>query len=360
MTSDTRSFGRRTLLAGAAALAATATLPSWRSAHAQAAPLKVATWGGSWKDSLDKQIGQKLRDGGATVDYVIDTPQGNLSKLVAARGGAIPFDNMESGLELVQLMAADRFVQDLDYAKLPNAMLLPEFARSKTYVMTCASLDGIVYNHDKFKELGIEPPQTYSDLANPKLQGHVAFPDISHTQHWNAVSGLAYEAGASEADLAKAIPLINQIKPAYFFSASTELATKMASGEIWAAPWHAGFVVRLRRNKVPLSITYPKFGAKRGSLWPVIHHITRGTQNQALAEKFLDTYLDPGVQLAHAIAGGTMPVNRDALAKLGQDPENKDVLLLKPEELDNLFVVDFSKVKLTDWRNAWNRQIVRG
>jgi hypothetical protein len=33
---------------------------------------------------------------------------------------------------------------------------------------------------------------------------------------------------------------------------------------------------------------------------------------------------------------------------------------LKDDELDNLFVIDFSKVKLADWRSAWNRDVKRG
>lgn len=350
------TFSRRTLLAGASALAGAAALP----AFAQGGAIKVGTWGGSWRDSLDKTIGEKIRAGGGTVDYVVDTPQGNLAKLVAARGQAAPFDNMESGLELVQLMAADRFIADLDYDKITNAKALPEYARAKNYVMSVASMDGIVYNHDKFKELGIEAPKRYSDLDNTKLASRVAWPDINHTQHWNAVAGLAYEAGANEADLTKGIPQLNKIKPAYYYSASTDLSTKMASGEIWAAPWHAGFVVRLRRNNVPLSISYTGFGSKRGALWPVLHHIVRGTQNEALAAKFLNTYLDPDVQLAHARGTGVLPINRSALKKLGEDAENKNVLLLKDEEIDNLFVVDFSKVKLPEWRTAWNRDVKRG
>ncbi len=100
------TLSRRTLLAGASALAGMASLP----AFAQGGSIKVATWGGSWRDSLDKTIGEKIRAAGGTVDYVVDTPQGNLAKLVASRGQSAPFDNMESGLELVQLMAADRFV----------------------------------------------------------------------------------------------------------------------------------------------------------------------------------------------------------------------------------------------------------
>src|SRR5882724_675397 len=293
------AIARRTLLAGVSALAGAAALPALAQG---AGSIKVGTWGGSWRDSLDKQVGERIRAAGGTVEYVVDTPQGNLAKLVAARGQAVPFDTMESGLELVQLMAADRFIADLDYDKIPNGKALPDYARARNYVMAVASMDGIVFNHDKFKELGVEPPQRYSDLDNAKLAGRVAFPDINHTQHWNAVAGLAYEAGASEAELIKGVPQLNKIKPAYYYSASTDLSTKMASGEIWAAPWHAGFVVRLRRNNVPLSITYPKFGSHKGALWPVIHHIVRGTQNRDIAEKFLDLYLDPELQYEHARA----------------------------------------------------------
>src|SRR5262245_12880791 len=77
-----------TLLAGASALAGMASLPVF----AQGGSIKVATWGGSWRDSLDKTIGEKIRAAGGSVDYVVDTPQGNLAKLVAARGPSAPFD----------------------------------------------------------------------------------------------------------------------------------------------------------------------------------------------------------------------------------------------------------------------------
>jgi putative spermidine/putrescine transport system substrate-binding protein len=348
---------RRNVLRYGAALAGGAALP-WSSlvrAQTQKA-IKVATWGGSWRDSLDKTIGSKLKSTG-TVDYVVDTPQGNLAKLVAARGQTVPFDNMESGLELVQLMAADRYIEDLEYAHLPNAKSLPKYAVAKNYVMTVGSVDGIVYNDAKFKELGLAAPKKYSDLADPKLKGRVAFPDINHTQHWNAVAGLAYDAGANEGNLEAAIPLVNKIKPAYFFATSTDLSTKMGAGEIWAAPWHAGFVVRLRRNNVPLAIAYPQIGTHRGALWPVIHHIVRGTNNRDLAERFLDLYLDPELQYEHARATGVMPIQPAAVKKLSTDPENKDVLPFS--EIDNLYVVDFSQVNLPRWRNAWTRDVSR-
>ena len=353
---DRHSVNRRDVLRYGAVMAGSAALPFPGWVLAQQKALKVATWGGSWRDSLDKTIGSKLKSE-ASVDYVVDTPQGNLAKLVAARGSGVPFDNMESGLDLVQLMAADRYIEDLDYGRLPNAKSLPKYATAKNYAMTVGSVDGIVYNHVKYKELGLAVPVRYSDLADPKLHGRVAFPDISHTQHWNAVAGLAYDAGASEANLEAGIPLVNKIKPAYFYATSTDLSTKMASGEIWAAPWHAGFVVRLRRNNVPLSIAYPQIGAHRGALWPVIHHIVRGTGNRDIADKFLDLYLDPELQYEHARATGVVPIQPEAVKKLRTDPENKDVLPF--DQMDKLYVVDFTKVNLPRWRTAWTKDVSR-
>src|SRR5690348_5221830 len=97
--------------------------------------------GGSWRDSVDNLIGARIRAEGGAIDYVIDAPQGNIAKMLAARGGAAPFDVLESGPNLIQLAA--RAVVDLDYAKIPNAAALPAYARGKDYVWNCASEDGV-------------------------------------------------------------------------------------------------------------------------------------------------------------------------------------------------------------------------
>jgi spermidine/putrescine-binding protein len=74
------SMNRRRLLGGTAALAGASALPLARFAFAQQKAIKVATWGGSWRDSLDKTIGSQFK-AQASVEYVVDTPQGNLAKL---------------------------------------------------------------------------------------------------------------------------------------------------------------------------------------------------------------------------------------------------------------------------------------
>ena len=44
------------------------------------------------------------------------------------------------------------------------------------------------------------------------------------------------------------------------------------------------------------------------------------------------------------------------MKKLSTDPENKDVL---PQQIDNLYVVDFTKVNLPRWRTAWTKDVSR-
>ncbi|MBM3601501.1 MAG: extracellular solute-binding protein [Alphaproteobacteria bacterium] len=351
----------KTLGAGAAAL----SMPSILSgAYAQTGDLagqtvKIGTWGGSWRDALEKHIGSKLAARGAKVEYVIDTPSGNVAKLVAARGRDAPFDGFETAPELLPPLAKANMVMKLDYAKMPNSKALPAFARGDYHVVTGATLDGIVYNEAKFKELGIEPPKHYSELDNPKLKGRVAFPDIAHSQHYNAVLGVALEAGGDEASMAKAIPVINKIAPAQFYNASVDLGNKFSSGEVWAAPWHAGWAVRLKRTGVPVAMSYQKFGAKFGAMLPVYYSVSASTKSQAGALAFADTYLSPDVQFEFGKFTGSVPMDPAARAKMAQDPESKGFLMFSDAELNNAKEVDFSKIDLAAWREAWTRDIKR-
>jgi putative spermidine/putrescine transport system substrate-binding protein len=345
--------------AAGASLVPALGMRSARAADFDGQTLRVGTWGGSWRDSLEKTVGTKIEARGAKIDYVLDSPTGNTAKLIAARGRSAPIDNMEGAPELQASLIEAKLIQKLDVSAIPNAKSLLPFARGEYGVITLATLDGVVYNTAKYQELGLPPPAKYSDLINDKLAGRVAFPDINHTQHWNAVVGLAYEAGGDERTLIKAIDLVNQMKPANFYGSSVDLATKFGAGEIWAAPWHAGFVVRLKRTGLPVAIGYTHFGAKYAALWPVLHHIISDSPNTKIAEAFLDTYLSPEAQFEHTKFTGSLPMNPDARTRLSTDSENKDVLMFSDQELSNAYLIDFTKVDLPKWREAWNRDVKR-
>lgn len=322
--------------------------------------LRVGTWGGSWRDSIDENIGSSLTDRGVSIEYILGNPEDNLARLIAAqRQGAIPFDVMEGFPHITGPMAEAGLIQPLNYDRMPQAQAAPEWARSDHEVISVVTQDGVVYNTERFQEAGIEPPTTYRDLTNPALRGRVAFPDIGNAQHWNAVVGMALESGGSEADLSGAVTMINEIAPSYFFSASTELATRFGSGDIWAAPWHAGWAARLRRSDVPVAVGYTPFGEKRGALWPVPIYIIADTPNQAAAEAFIDVLMSPEAQFTHGLAAGSVPADSEARARLAQDALSAELLMLSDDDMQNAYQIDWANLDIDAWRETWSRDIQR-
>src|SRR5579871_6249658 len=57
--------------------------------------IRVATWGGSWRDRVQELIGAEFEKRGGKVEYVIGNALENFNKLIAARGQKPPFDVME-------------------------------------------------------------------------------------------------------------------------------------------------------------------------------------------------------------------------------------------------------------------------
>ncbi|MGF7159896.1 putative spermidine/putrescine transport system substrate-binding protein [Rhodoligotrophos appendicifer] len=354
-----REFTRLGLAAPLAAVASSLPLAQLL-AQGLGSELRVATWGGSWRDSIDTNVCKGLKDQGLKIEYTLGNPEDNLAKLIAAtRQGAIPFDVMEGFPYITGPMSEGGLINELDYDKMPNAKAAPDWVRGKYEVVSVVTQDGVVYNTEKFKEAGIAPPTTYKDLANPKLKGKVAFPDIGNAQHWNAIVGMAYESGGGESNLSGAVSMVNEISPAYFFSASTDLATRFGSGDIWAAAWHAGWAARLRRSNVPVSVGYTPFGEKRGALWPVPCYIVAKTTNLAGAEAFVNQLMSPEVQFTHGKATGSVPVDGKARTELAADPLSAELLMLSDRQMQNCYQIDWSKLDIKAWQSTWARDIKR-
>jgi putative spermidine/putrescine transport system substrate-binding protein len=350
-------ISRRSLLAAGLAVPAVAGLDA-RRALAQAAPLRIGTWGGSWREAMDAHVISKLKPLGTPIEYVLGNPDDNLAKLVVAkRQGQIPFDVWECKPDEAAGLVKANLLEPLDYAKVPNAAALPAWARAPQHVFTIATQDGIVYNEQKFREAGLAPPTRYLDLNAPALRGRVAFPDVSNTLHWNAVFGLAYEDGKDESDMSSVIRIVKEMKPAYYFSSSVDLALKFGSGEIWAAPWQTGWAVRLKRSGVPAAIGWTKFGDHRGALQFNAAAAVRGTPNPDGAFAFIDAYLSPDGQLGFCKATGVMPMHPAARRKMAEDPELAAMMLLDDAAVEQAFRVDWTRFNLQKWRERWTREI---
>ena len=91
--------------------------------------IRVATWGGSWRDRMQELIGAEFEKRGGKVEYVIGNALENFNKLIAARGQKPPFDVMEFQSDLWKPLLDAGFLAPLPFAKLPNAAGSPAAAR---------------------------------------------------------------------------------------------------------------------------------------------------------------------------------------------------------------------------------------
>lgn len=334
-------------------------VPAWAQTDLKGKSLRVATYGGSWRDAMAKYITGPLVDSGLKVDYLLGNPDDNLAKLIAAkRQGQIPFDVMDgSTLTYPEAYKAGLY-EKIDFAALPGAKNVPDWAREDGYVIYSWAPEGIVYNEDKFKELGIPAPTSFLDLRNPKLKGRVAFPAPVHVHHWAPVVGLAMLGGGDETNLRPAIPFIKEIAPVYFYTSSVEVSTRFASGDIWAAPWGAGWAVRLKRAGSPIGVGYHSFGTRKGSLWPGPLSITKGTPNLEAANAYLAAWLTVEGPAQFCAATGVLPVSAAARARFAElDPLSRAMLLWQDKQIDNSFRVNFAKLNGNQWREIWNHEV---
>ncbi|MCB1464204.1 MAG: extracellular solute-binding protein [Nitratireductor sp.] len=328
-------------------------------AELQGKSVRIATYGGSWRDAVDQHFASPLVSSGVNVEFVVGNPDDNLAKAAAARRtGQIPFDVMDGSSLTYPGANRAGFFEALDYSRIPGSDAAPAWAREEAQVTVIWAAEGIVYNEKAFADAGLQPPQTYLDLKDPKLKGKVAFPAPGNVHHWAPVVALAREAGGSESDMDPAVSLIQSIGSNYYFSSSAELATRFGSGDIWAAPLGAGWAVRLKKSGLPINVSYPKIGDRTGSMWPGPLSVLKDTPNVDAAYAFLAEWFKTEGSTQFCLATGSVPVPSEARRKMAElAPEVAAMLLMDDDRIENSFRVDWASLDAEKWRATWNSRI---
>ncbi|WP_162595401.1 extracellular solute-binding protein [Variovorax sp. PBL-E5] len=319
--------------------------------------LRVGTYGGPWGDAVKASVGKKLEAMGAKVEYVIGNPAENFSKVVSARGRAMPIDVMEIGPAERIAMTRNDFLEDLPVEKIPNLAKLSVKVADKKAIAHQMVENGILLRTDKFEADKLPIPKKFEDLQDPKFASRVAFPDVTTPQHWPAVAAMSSDAGGSEATPEKGFEQALKMKPLYYYGAATELAQKMTMGDVIVAPSHAGMAVRLHNAGQPVEFVHPQIGTKRGEVEYNYLGIIKGTKNLDAAAAFVNAFLDTQAQAEFAKPMGVVPTNREAREILMKDPVMSRFMLLSDKDIANAYTMDWSKVDVEKWRGAWARTV---
>lgn len=326
--------------------------------------LRVGTFGGSWKDRVCEYICPKVEAEGGKVEFVTGNPRILLSKLVAARGqDDPPFDVVEIVDSTWPDTLKAGFVEKIDHANMPNLADLGANMVDEYKAANWITEEGFIYHIEKFKELGIARPTRFSDLLDPKLKGKVSFPDINVNTALNPIVGFAAEEGGDERNIDPGLAQIKKLDVFSYWNSGTQITQMFKSGDILAAVTHAGWGVRLQDAGVPVGMVHPLVKGKVGMASRGYAGVVKGTKNKSAAEFYINELVSEGMQEILHTKNGIVPTNKKVQQKYSGEPkldvDGQPFLLLSPEEIGNLYYMDWSDFNMKDWTRKWNRTVAR-
>jgi len=324
--------------------------------------LRVGTFGGPWTKIQKELLAPQMEAMGATITYIAGSPQTNMAKLIAARGGEPPMDMLEILDAIVPDMRAGEFLQPIDISMIPNVKHLAKGQYNDLMVANWTTQEGICYNAAKFQELGIPAPKTYDDLGNAKLAGRVQIPDIVSGGGLAAVAGFSFANGGDLKNIKPGLDAIADLKALKFWKRGAEALTQLKSGDIYAAVIHAGWCVRAANAGMDVATAHPIIDAntkgviKQGWMG-VVKSID--PKNAKAAHAYINMFIDAKFQHAFAIKRGVVPENQMAIKDLSSDPTLKKMMILEPDDIAHMLRIDYSKVNISDWHDQWNRTVTK-
>jgi len=320
--------------------------------------VKVATFGGGWAQVLDKYAGEEFRKTGGKVEFIPSHPSDALAKLIAARGRPAPFDVVEMSDSTIEDFTKGGFIQKINLDMVPNKQYLDAQDFDSMKVASWVTQEGFLYRPDKFKEAGVPTPTRYSDLANPKLAGHVGMIDIGQSGAVQFLVGAAIDGGGSEANLAPAYDTLKKINPVRYWKLGAEALTALGSGDMWAATMHSGYFLQSRKAGHDWDFVHPKVGDKKGLLKFGYLGVVKGSKQADAAAYFINTYIGETNQRAIFVERGAVAVNKKVLAEYKDDPKIKGIYILDEKGLSNMVRINFDKLD-PEYKDKWARATVQ-
>jgi ABC-type Fe3+ transport system substrate-binding protein len=319
--------------------------------------LRVGTYGGGFDKAVEEDAGKQFEAEGGKVQYVIGSPGDHLARLIAARGGPAPLDVFDVADTTLKDTMDGGFLSKITIANVPNVKeLLP--SQYTDYVMAgWSSQDGIMYNTQRFAELGIPAPTQYEDLLNPKLAGRIEGIDLSTPGSIHMIVAVSKNEGGDEQHLDAGFAWLKKLGAIKYYKVGSEGLLSLQTGQVDAVTTSAGFALQGAQKGFPVAFVHPKIGTQKGFNKINYVGIAKGTPNQAAAEFFINAYLSTSAQFILAQRRGVIPSNADARTQLEKDPMMSKFFILDKSDFANMMTVDWSNIDQDKFAERWNSAI---
>ena len=91
--------------------------------------------------------------------------------------------------------------------------------------------------------------------------------------------------------------------------------------------------------------------------------IVNGTKHKRAAEFYINLLISEEMQEILHTRNGIVPTNKKVQSKYAAnvklDAAGDPFLLMSPEEISNLYYIDWSNFRMKDWTDKWNRSVAQ-
>jgi putative spermidine/putrescine transport system substrate-binding protein len=348
---------RRSLGSVLATLGTLAAVGTGGPAAAQQKTLYLAAYGGSFETTMRQEIMPAFeKKYGVKLDYVAGNSTDNLAKLQAQKGNQqIDVAILDDGP--MYQAAALGFCRDLDksaiYGDLYDVARMPSGKATNIGVVGT----GIMYNAKAFQDAGWALPSSWEDLKDPKFRKKLVVPPLNNTYGLHALVLMAKQRGGGTGNIDPGFKAFkDEIGPNVLaYEPSPGKMTELfQSNQAVIAVWGSGRAKALADTGFPAAFVYPKEG---GMALGLASCPIAGGKNHAEAQRLVEFFLEPEIQVILATKAGSGPVNK----KVVLTPEQAVGLPYGPAQVDKLAALDWDVVnaKREEWNRRWTREIER-
>lgn len=355
---------KRNILAAASfviiAVVAFSTYSRYSAVHSN--ELYVYNWGEYIDDSVIEEFEAET---GIKVTYDMFETNEEMYPIIDA--GAVNYDVVCPSDYMIQKMAENNLLAELNYDNIPNIVNIDE-----QYLKSAESFDpgnkyavpytwgtvGILYNTKLIEEKGIAAPTKWADLWNPAYKGEILMQDSVRDAFMVGLKSLGYSMNTENMDeLQQAKNKLIEQKPLVQAYVIDQVRDKMIGGEAAVGVVYSGEMLYIQEEvenqELPYSLEYvlPEEGT---NLWIDGWVIPKNAKNKENAEKWINFLCRPDIALKNFEYITYATPNKAAKALLDEELQNNKALFPDPKQLENSEVFNYMGDDTdTIYNNLW-------
>jgi len=347
-------MGRWTCWAAAGALLALTSGAAWAQADA-ARTITVQAYGGQWEEGLRKAVIAPFeRANRAKVEVVLIGSSTQVLARMRAEKARPSMDVVLIGGGTETTAISEGLFEKIDFTNIPNAKDIhdkaaspvPGYGPSVNFVSF-----QLAYNTERVKP----KPESWDVLWNPAYKGKIAIPGLDTNPGVMLLHLLNQRGGGTLDNIEPGLARLVQLKSndVVIWTGIPDAQTKLAQGDTWLTIITDGRVSGMAREGFPIDMACPREGC---FVTYTYANVVAGSQRKALAEAFINQFLDPESQRVFAEIAGNGPVNRKTVL----DPKTARWVVYGEEQVKSLIDVPWDEVakRRDQWVDQWNKRML--